>query len=151
MSRAGGGGGHDGGGARRRSARAAALPGTLDELAAYHTVVLGDVSPELLAGGFAPPDPTGVDKAQLRELVRRGLVAEREGLYFHPQAVAAAGRAAAQLLQAHPDGFTVSQFREALGNTRKHAMPLAAELDATGVTRRRADVRIGGPKLPPTQ
>ena len=105
---------------------------------------------ELLAGGFAPPDPTGVDKAQLRELVRRELVVEREGLYFHPDAVAAAGRAAAELLRAHPDGFTVSQFREALGNTRKHALPLAAELDATGVTRRRADVRIAGPKLPPS-
>lgn len=104
---------------------------------------------ELLAGGFSPPDPTGVDKAQLRELVRRGLVVEREGLYFHPKVIAAAGRTAAELLQAHPDGFTVSQFREALGNTRKHALPLAAELDATGVTRRRADVRIAGPKLPP--
>ena len=105
---------------------------------------------ELLAGGFAPPDPDGVDKAQLRGLVRRRLVVERDGLYFHPRAVAAAARAAASLLQTHPQGFTVSQFREALGNTRKHAVPLAAELDAIGVTRRRADLRIGGPKLPTT-
>ena len=55
---------------------------------------------------------------------------------------------AASLLQAHPDGFTMSQFREALGNTRKHALPLANELDARGITRRRDDVRIGGPRLP---
>ena len=103
---------------------------------------------DLLTGAFAPPDPTGVDKAQLRELVRRGLVVERDGLYFHPDVVALAARAAAALLQTHPDGFTVSQFREALGNTRKHALPLAAELDAVGVTRRRADMRIAGPKLP---
>ncbi len=103
----------------------------------------------LLAGGFAPPDADAIDKTQLRELIRRGLVIERAGVHFHPNAIEGAARAAAVLLQTHPHGFTVSQFREALGNTRKHAVPLAAELDATGVTRRRDDVRIAGPKLPP--
>ena len=102
----------------------------------------------LLAGGTAPPDPTGIDKVQLRELVRRKLVVERDGLYFHPQAIDDAARAAARLLQAQPTGFTMSQFREALGNTRKHAVPLATEMDARGITRRRDDVRIAGPKLP---
>lgn len=103
---------------------------------------------QLLTGKFAPPDATAVDKAQLRELVRRGLIIEREGVHFHPSAVVAAARTAAALLQANAAGFTISQFREALGNTRKHAVPLAAELDATGVTRRRDDVRIAGPRLP---
>ncbi|HAP76920.1 MAG TPA: hypothetical protein DCR14_12640, partial [Acidimicrobiaceae bacterium] len=42
----------------------------------------------------------------------------------------------------------ISQFREALGVTRKHAVRLAAELDARGVTRRRDDLRIAGPRLP---
>ncbi|MBI4883812.1 MAG: selenocysteine-specific translation elongation factor [Actinobacteria bacterium] len=102
----------------------------------------------LLAGGFAPPDATGIDRAQLSELLRRQLVIERDGVYFHPDTVAAAARVAAALLGAQPQGFTISQFREALGNTRKHALPLAAELDATGVTRRRDDLRIAGPKLP---
>ena len=102
----------------------------------------------LHAGGTAPPDPTGIDKLQLREMVRRKLVVERDGLYFHPSAIDAAGRAAASLLAANPDGFTMSQLREALGNSRKHAVPLATELDARGITRRRADVRIAGPKLP---
>ena len=41
-----------------------------------------------------------------------------------------------------------AQVRDALGTTRKHALPLLAHLDATGVTRRRGDVRIGGPRLP---
>jgi selenocysteine-specific elongation factor len=102
----------------------------------------------LAAGGFAPPDAVGVDRAELRELVRRGLVVERDTTYFHPTAIDAAAMAAAALLHAYPDGFTVSQFREALGVTRKHALPLAAELDARGITRRRGDVRIGGPRLP---
>jgi selenocysteine-specific elongation factor len=102
----------------------------------------------LLAAGAAPPDPSGVDRAQLRELVRRKLVVERDGLYFHPAAVDLAARAASRLLAADPAGFTVGQFREALGITRKHAVPLAAELDSRGITRRRDAVRIGGPKLP---
>jgi len=103
----------------------------------------------LEGGGLAPPDPTGIDKAQLRELVRRKLVVERDGICFHPLAIDTAAGTAATLLQANPQGFTMSQFREAMGNTRKHALPLANELDARGITRRRDDVRIAGPKLPP--
>ena len=102
----------------------------------------------LLAGGAAPPEPGTIDKMQLRELVRRKLVVEREGLYFHPTAIDLAAHTAALLLRDHPTGFTVSQFREALSITRKHAVPLAAELDSRGITRRRDDVRIGGPRLP---
>jgi selenocysteine-specific elongation factor len=89
-----------------------------------------------------------VDRTQLRELIRRKLVVERDGLCFHPQAIEHTAAAAARLLDADPDGFTLSQLREALGNTRKHAVPLATELDARGITRRRGDVRIAGPKLP---
>ena len=102
----------------------------------------------LVAGGTAPPDPVGIDKGQLRELVRRKLVIERDGLYFHPSAIDAAAATAARLLQQDPEGFTMSQFREALGNTRKHAVPLATELDARAITRRRGDVRIAGPRVP---
>jgi len=102
----------------------------------------------LRSGGLAPPEPVGIDRTQLRELVRRKLVVERDGLHFHPAAIDEAARAAARLLAATPEGFTVSQFREALGVTRKHAVPLAAELDARGITRRRDDVRIAGPRLP---
>ncbi len=102
----------------------------------------------LLAAGVAPPDPTGVDRTQLRELVRRKLVVERDGVCFHPAAIDHAALVAAQLLRTEPQGFTMSQFREALGNTRKHAVPLGTELDARGITRRRGDARIAGPKLP---
>jgi selenocysteine-specific elongation factor len=104
----------------------------------------------LEAAGASPPPPDGVDRAELRELVRRGLVVERDGLYFAPSAVDAAAAAAATLLAGHPDGFTVAELRDTLGVTRKHALPLANELDARGVTRRRGDVRIAGPRLPAT-
>ncbi len=101
----------------------------------------------LFAGSFTPPDPTGVDRAELRQLVRRGLVVERDGVCFHIEAIEAAARVAAALLVDDPGGFTVAQFRDATGSTRKHALPLAAELDARGITRRRDDLRIAGARL----
>ena len=102
----------------------------------------------LAASPFVPPSPDGVDRGELRELVRRGDVVEVEGIFFASSAVDAAARLAARLLADHPEGFTVSTFREEAGNTRKHAMPLLARLDATGMTRRRGDLRIAGPRLP---
>jgi selenocysteine-specific elongation factor len=59
-----------------------------------------------------------------------------------------AARTAAALLARSPEGFTVAELRDELGITRKHALPLVNELDARGVTRRRGDLRIGGPRLP---
>ena len=102
----------------------------------------------LAASPFVPPSPDGVDRGELRELVRRGDVVEVEGIFFASSAVDAAASLAARLLVDHPEGFTVSTFREEAGNTRKHAMPLLARLDATGMTRRRGDLRIAGPRLP---
>jgi selenocysteine-specific elongation factor len=100
-------------------------------------------------GGCAPPEPAGIDRGDLRALVQRGLVVERDGLYFHPDAITIAAHAAASLLQADAGGFTVAQLRDALGVTRKYALPIVNELDGRGITRRRGDVRIAGPRLPP--
>jgi selenocysteine-specific elongation factor len=103
---------------------------------------------ELAAGGFAPPPPDDVDRATLRELVRRGLVVARDGVHFHARTIDDAARVAARLLRDDPSGFTVAQFRDATGASRKFALPLVAELDARGITRRRDDLRIAGPRLP---
>jgi selenocysteine-specific elongation factor len=102
----------------------------------------------LQAAGVSPPEPAGVSRDQLRQLVQRNLIVERDGLFFHPAAIDAAAGAAARLLTERPDGFTVSELRDALGVSRKYALPLVNELDARGVTRRRGDLRIGGPRLP---
>ena len=102
----------------------------------------------LVEGGFTPPDPDGIDRAELRELVRRGEVLVEDGVYFAPQIIDAAANLLADMLAAQPEGVTVSEVRQAMGNTRKHAMPLIARLDASGVTRRRENLRIAGPRLP---
>ena len=102
----------------------------------------------LRASPWSPPEPEGVDRQVIRELVRRGLVIERDGTYFAAEAVARAAGIVAGLLAASPDGVTVASVRDALGATRKHVLPLLAQLDATGVTRRRGDLRIAGPRLP---
>ncbi len=102
----------------------------------------------LIEGGFTPPDPEGIDRAELRELVRRGEVIVEDGVYFAPQVISQAADLLANMLADQPDGVTVSEVRTAMGNTRKHAMPLIARLDASGVTRRRDNLRIAGPRLP---
>ncbi|MDE0927697.1 MAG: selenocysteine-specific translation elongation factor [Acidimicrobiales bacterium] len=119
------------------------VPGdAVDPLADHPFVAL------LAATPFVPPAPDQVDRGELRELVRRGDVVEQDGIYFAATAIDQAAQLAAKLLQQHSEGFTVSAFREAAGNTRKHALPLLACLDGTGKTRRRGDVRIAGPRLP---
>ena len=102
----------------------------------------------LTNGGFTPPDAAGVDRAELRELVRRKLVVEQDGLWFAPAAIDRAGELVAELLVHQPEGITVSEIRDALATTRKFALPILAVLDSSGVLRRRGDLRIGGPRLP---
>ena len=120
----------------------ARLAGTSDPLVEHPFLAA------LLSGGVTPPTPDGVDKAELRELLRRKLIIERDGVYFHPATIDAVAVAAAGLLRRQPGGFTVAQLRDELGASRKYALPLVNELDARGFTRRRGDLRVAGPLLP---
>jgi selenocysteine-specific elongation factor len=70
-----------------------------------------------------------------------------DGNWYAPSAVDAAAQIVAGLLDDKPEGVTVAEVRDALGTTRKHALPLLALLDGRGATRRRGDVRIAGPRL----
>ena len=97
---------------------------------------------------FAPPAPDGVDRGELRLLVQQGRLVESRGIHFAATALAAAARVMAGLLAARPEGVTVAEARDAWATTRKFALALLARLDGTGVTRRRGDLRIGGPRLP---
>lgn len=97
---------------------------------------------------FAPPGADRYDRAEVRELVRRGLVVQTEGLFFSANAVDRAAGLLADRLAIQPEGVTVSDIREIWGTSRKYTLPLLAHFDSTGVTRRREDLRIGGPRLP---
>ncbi len=104
----------------------------------------------LQAAPFTPPDPetVGVNRSEVRELVKRGFVVEQDGVFFAASALDAAGSVLAEMLAIQPGGVTVAEVRERLRTTRKYALPLLAWLDSNGVTRRREDVRIAGPRLP---
>ena len=118
------------------------LGGARDELAEHPLLE------RLRRERWTPGDAPEVDRGTIRALVRRGLVVERDGILFHPEAIDLAIDAIAALLRERPDGVTVSECRERLGVSRKYALPLLSELDARGVTRRRADLRVPGPRLP---
>jgi selenocysteine-specific elongation factor len=102
----------------------------------------------LAAEPFAPPGPDGVDRGEVRELVRRGTVVEQDGVHFARSAVDQAVALLRSALADQPTGLTVAEIRDLLGTTRKYALPLLAHLDGTGVTRRRDDLRIAGPRMP---
>lgn len=137
--------------------RQRALLGTMEGVETKGSRVLREGRGDPLAGHpflaaleaepFAPSAPDDVDRAELRELARRGQVIERDGIWFARTAVEEAARRIAELLDDRPEGVTVSEIRRALATTRKFVIPLLAELDATGLTRRTGDRRIAGPRL----
>jgi selenocysteine-specific elongation factor len=102
---------------------------------------------EVEAGGFTPPLAAELhaDRALLRALAEAGeLVGVGDFYLTRAQAEEARGKVVAAI--AGTDGVTVAQIRDLLGTTRKYAVPLCEWLDATGITRRRGDLRVLGPR-----
>ncbi len=87
----------------------------------------------------------GIGRDVIEAAARRGLVVRVGGnLVFTPAFTARAESVAL----AATSGITVSAFREALGTSRKYAVPLLEWFDARGITRRDGDLRFprgGGP------
>lgn len=96
------------------------------------------------ASPFTPPEPA--DVALARALVREGVLVDVNGVVFTRRALDAARRLLAERL-ANTDAVTVADVRELLGSTRKYVVPLMEWFDARGVTRRRGDTRVAGPRL----
>ena len=103
--------------------------------------------------GLAPPMPSdlaeelGVSAADVRQLLslcvaQKLLVHLGTGWYLTTAAEAQMRRQAAAALHANPAGVTLGQLRDALGTTRKYALPFAEYLDRVGVTKRIGDVRV---------
>jgi selenocysteine-specific elongation factor len=98
---------------------------------------------DLAAAPFASPDADrlrklGLDPRSIAAAVRAG-----ELMRISEQVVLAPGadRAAAAGLVGLPQPFTAAQAREALGTTRRTAIPLLEFLDQAGVTERQPDDR----------
>ncbi len=94
----------------------------------------------LRRAGFGPPSRSelGLPRELEHALVRSGDLVEvsADFLYLPEVLEEIVGRT-----RTIPDGFTVADLRDALGVTRKHAVPLVEWLDRTGVTVRDGDVR----------
>lgn len=101
-----------------------------------------DEAREVLAGtGAAPPrvDALGIGPELLHALIRAGaLVRVSEEYAYLPETM----ESVVATVRGMSDGFTVAELRDALGVTRKHAVPLAEWLDAAGHTRREGDLRF---------
>ena len=121
--------------------------GATVRLAGYASSAGGPELQDLLAtveaGGVAPPTiaeltSRGTERDLIDAACDSGVLVRISGdLVMSPDTVDAARRALADLPE-----ITVSAFREALGTTRKYAVPLLEYFDARGVTLRRGDVRV---------
>ena len=86
-----------------------------------------------------------------RELIR-AVCAEGRLIRISPDIVVTPGLLAraetlVRDLSGGSNGVTVSAFREALGTSRRYALPILEHFDARGVTRRVGDLRV--PARPP--
>ncbi len=92
---------------------------------------------------LAPPPPPDLTVA--RALTREGVLVELDGIYFTAAAIDAA-RALVIRALADRGSVTIADARDVLGSTRKYVVPIMGRMDAEGVTRRRGDNRIPGPR-----
>ncbi len=93
-----------------------------------------------LSQGLAVPRDSelGVDSEMLAHLIRSGeLVRIAPDLVFLPDQIQELTDAAKEL----KDGFTVAQFRDSTGLTRKYAVPVLEWIDKEGLTVRHGETR----------
>ena len=125
-----------------RSARQA---GVLDDPAARKLL------DALAASPLAPPAPAdvGAPLSLVRALARAGAVADLDGIVFATSALDDARERIARLV-VEREAITIADVRDLLGTSRKYILPIVKRMDAEGVTRRRGDLRIPGPRVRPS-
>ncbi|MES1243902.1 MAG: selenocysteine-specific translation elongation factor [Acidobacteriota bacterium] len=127
-----------------------ALPGRSAQLTGEESTLAAAVVERFDRGGLAPPSPSELSiglnaKPQIldgviRHMVSRGqLVRLPDGLILAASAVAGLKR---DLLASGWERFSVPEFKDRFGLSRKWAIPLLEHLDSTGVTRRVGDERM---------
>ena len=85
----------------------------------------------------------GLARKVLGQLASQGAVVRiGSELHFSAGAVQGARAALVAALESAPGGATAAELRDALGVSRKYAIPLLEYFDAQGLTRREGDVRL---------
>ncbi len=119
---------------------------------AQENAALEALVPLLRSQGLAPAgvadlalalgqDATVVRKALTRLALDKVVVRLGSELHFHAEAITGARSALEAYLTEHGTG-TASELRDALGVSRKYAIPLLEYFDAQGVTRREGETRV---------
>jgi len=87
-------------------------------------------------------DP-GIARKVLGALTTDGAVVRVSSeMHFSAEAMEQARGVLVTYLETHPAGASASELRDALGVSRKYAIPLLEYFDARGVTRREGDLRV---------
>ena len=121
------------------------------ELPDRQRALLDRVKEALDGGGPSPPGAAEIAQnlrvppQAVTEILRIGLdcgelVRLEEGVLFTPETVGRLLDQGRQAFEKRP--FTASEFREAVGTTRKYAIPLLEWADSRGITVRRGDSRV---------
>ena len=94
----------------------------------------------LLTAGFGPPRASELieDQELAHALIRRGDLVQVDEFLYLAETLGGLGEALATL----DAPFTVSEAKDALGISRKHAVPLMEWCDATALTKRSGDGRV---------
>lgn len=125
------------------------LPGRGDQLDEQESRLVREIEARFRHDGLAPPSPSDLRRdLQAKPQIIDGLIGyllERGrllrlpgGLLLSAEAVDGLRRS---LREDGPDSFTVADFKQRFGLTRKWAIPLLEHLDSTGTTRRIGDRR----------
>ena len=130
------------------SEAAVRLPGHKPTLSERQRQLANSVEEEYREAGVNPPLTSEIERKHETEsreitalLVDRGdLVKVTPELHFHRAAIENAEKALREYLEANGQ-ITVSQFRDAIGSSRKYVVPLLEYFDAKRVTRRAGDLR----------
>ncbi|HWM94862.1 MAG TPA: selenocysteine-specific translation elongation factor [Thermoanaerobaculia bacterium] len=126
------------------------LPGRSAQLTGEESKLATAVVERFDKGGLTPPSPSELSLALnakpqildgvVRHLVARGqLIRLPDGLILAASAVQGLKR---DLLATSWDRFSVADFKDRFGLSRKWAIPLLEHLDSTGATRRMGDERM---------
>ncbi len=128
------------------------LAGHGPQLSQNEQKLLTQIIEQFRAAGLAPPTTQQCQQAATKNresvpqlialAVNNGdLVEVGPDMYFHSETMADIRHTLEKRL-AGSNGLTMSELREALGTTRKYAVPLCEYFDRVGFTKRQGDLRV---------